>query len=314
MKIVGSILLIIIVIVNGIEQLNYGKRNKLLNNNPSTVPWRRSQLDFRLNDRRRIGSTTTTQRSIYNKHDQFNLPSSVVILEDKVESVLSDKENGQMERENLDESESISFVKDSSKSLRKFVREHRAIENTMKNVVGLPTLNKNNYHYISKIPYSSGQYVNEENQEENENDENNEEEDDEEDEDNSFSLITNNQERFNKNPINIWNIDKLINSDDEFDVQGFLDEIKLRRNNGELDKILGNNYRQGRRRKLTSQQQGVLLVETLRKKRNQSDTDDYRGHSSYSSSYSSSSSSSDLQSGIMDMLGRSMLINLWKQG
>ncbi|XP_025154120.1 serine proteinase stubble isoform X3 [Harpegnathos saltator] len=73
-------------------------------------------------------------------------------------------------------------------------------------------------------------------------------------------------------------------------VQDFLDEIKRRRLSGDLEGLAAGGHRQGRRRKLTSQQQGALLVETLRKKRNH--TSDHRGHSS------------NLQSGIMDMLGR----------
>lgn len=58
--------------------------------------------------------------------------------------------------------------------------------------------------------------------------------------------------------------------------------------------------RQGRRRKLTSHEQGLLLVETLRKKRNYTNlassggVDDHRGYSSNA-----------VNSGIMDMLGRS---------
>uniref|UniRef100_A0A0C9RBZ2 Sb_14 protein n=1 Tax=Fopius arisanus TaxID=64838 RepID=A0A0C9RBZ2_9HYME len=49
--------------------------------------------------------------------------------------------------------------------------------------------------------------------------------------------------------------------------------------------------RHGRRRKLSSHEQGLLLVETLRKKRNYT-TEDNRGHATH------------LHSGIMDMLGR----------
>lgn len=52
--------------------------------------------------------------------------------------------------------------------------------------------------------------------------------------------------------------------------------------------------RRGRRRKLSSHEQGLLLVETLRKKRNYTDMEDHRGHGTH------------LHSGIMDMLGRSM--------
>ncbi|XP_014613463.1 PREDICTED: uncharacterized protein LOC106791942 [Polistes canadensis] len=232
MKIVGSILLIIVT-VNAIEQVRYDLQNKFYKRPSSSTTWKRSQLDVRLDDRR-IG---TTQRSIIYRQDKRNRPSSIIFLEDDVKSELLENGNNQMKRENFEESESNSFIGDSSQNIRKFVREHRAIESTLKNVVPLPISEKNNYQYVSNFPYSS------------------------------------------RRP--------------EPNVEEFLEEIKRRRNNGDLDKLFGSNYRQGRRRKLTSQQQGVLLVETLRKKRNQSDTDDYRGHSS-----------SDLQSGIMDMLGR----------
>ncbi|XP_063976292.1 serine proteinase stubble isoform X2 [Diachasmimorpha longicaudata] len=50
--------------------------------------------------------------------------------------------------------------------------------------------------------------------------------------------------------------------------------------------------RRGRRRKLSSHEQGLLLVETLRKKRNYTGIEDHRGHATH------------LHSGIMDMLGR----------
>ncbi|XP_043493645.1 uncharacterized protein LOC122518679 [Polistes fuscatus] len=266
MKIVGSILLIIVT-VNAIEQVRYDLQNKFYKRPSSSTTWKRSQLDVRLDDRR-IG---TTQRSIVYRQDKRNRPSSIIFLEDDVKSELLENGNNQMKRENFEESESNSFIGDSSQSIRKFVREHRAIESTLKNVVPLPTSEKNNYQYVSNFPYSSRRPINEENQEENDDD-----------------------ERYNRNLLDNRNVNKFVNSYDESpNVEEFLEEIKRRRNNGDLDKLFGSNYRQGRRRKLTSQQQGVLLVETLRKKRNQSDTDDYRGHSS-----------SDLQSGIMDMLGR----------
>ncbi|KAG6801767.1 hypothetical protein HZU73_02889 [Apis mellifera caucasica] len=61
-------------------------------------------------------------------------------------------------------------------------------------------------------------------------------------------------------------------------------------NSEDVEKLTSMSYRQGRKYKLTSQQQGTLLVEALRKKRNY--TGDHRGHNN------------DLQNGIMDMLGR----------
>ncbi|XP_024938976.1 uncharacterized protein LOC107265951 isoform X2 [Cephus cinctus] len=73
-----------------------------------------------------------------------------------------------------------------------------------------------------------------------------------------------------------------------------LDELGRKRKNGELAELNfeDSSERQGRRRKLTSQEQGILLVETLRRKRNYTDADDPRGQQA------------NLPSGIMDMLGR----------
>ncbi|XP_053977190.1 uncharacterized protein LOC128875552 isoform X1 [Hylaeus volcanicus] len=76
---------------------------------------------------------------------------------------------------------------------------------------------------------------------------------------------------------------------EENDVQGFLDQLKKRMVRGELEKVM-TDYRQGRRRKFNSQEQGTLLVEALRKKRNY--TGDHRGHNN------------NLHNSIMDMLGR----------
>ncbi|KAK9308054.1 hypothetical protein QLX08_001786 [Tetragonisca angustula] len=76
-------------------------------------------------------------------------------------------------------------------------------------------------------------------------------------------------------------------SQEENDLQSFLDRLTKKVNGEEL---ASSSHRQGRRRKLTSQQQGTLLVEALRKKRNY--TGDHRGHNN------------DLQNGLMDMLGR----------
>ncbi|XP_076634082.1 uncharacterized protein LOC143348104 [Colletes latitarsis] len=77
---------------------------------------------------------------------------------------------------------------------------------------------------------------------------------------------------------------------EENDVQNFLDQLKKQIAKGELDKVVMTNYRQGRRRKFNSQEQGTLLVEALRKKRNY--TGDHRGHNN------------NLHNSIMDMLGR----------
>lgn len=90
----------------------------------------------------------------------------------------------------------------------------------------------------------------------------------------------------------------------------FLEELaKRRRANGQFfgDDMVDfevndkTGSRGGRRRKLTSHEQGILLVETLRKKRNYTSpgvtaaVNDYRGHGANNA----------VQSGIMDMLGRS---------
>ncbi|XP_076180236.1 uncharacterized protein LOC143153186 isoform X2 [Ptiloglossa arizonensis] len=77
---------------------------------------------------------------------------------------------------------------------------------------------------------------------------------------------------------------------EESDVKDFLDRLKKRLVTGELEKVVTTDYRQGRKRKFNSQEQGTLLVEALRKKRNY--TGDHRGHNN------------NLQNSIMDMLGR----------
>ncbi|OAD52313.1 Serine proteinase stubble [Eufriesea mexicana] len=77
---------------------------------------------------------------------------------------------------------------------------------------------------------------------------------------------------------------------EENDFPKFLRRLKEKMNSEESGQLIRTNYREGRSRKLNSQQQGTLLVEALRKKRNY--TGDHRGHNS------------DLQNGLMDMLGR----------
>ncbi|KAM0726002.1 Serine proteinase stubble [Formica fusca] len=167
-------------------------------------------------------------------------------------------------------------------------RENRAIESTLKNVIDRPSLGKvEKYQYFSNFPYGSDETADVilENAEYPQNtvfsknvqqdflDHNAKEEEEEKD--------WNGQDVFQKDPQD--------EVEEETNVQEFLDEIRQKKLNGELEELL-NGHRQGRRRKLTSQQQGVLLVETLRKKRNH--TNDHRGHGS------------NLQSGLMDMLGR----------
>ncbi|XP_050462800.1 uncharacterized protein LOC126857427 isoform X2 [Cataglyphis hispanica] len=167
-------------------------------------------------------------------------------------------------------------------------RENRAIESTLKNVIDRPSLDKvEKYQYFSNFPYGSDETADVilENAEYPQNtvfskniqqdflDHNAKEEEKE--------IDWSGQNVFQKDPKD--------EVEEETNVQEFLDEISQKKLNGELEELL-SGHRQGRRRKLTSQQQGVLLVETLRKKRNH--TNDHRGHGS------------NLQSGLMDMLGR----------
>ncbi|XP_076285346.1 uncharacterized protein LOC143211489 isoform X2 [Lasioglossum baleicum] len=78
--------------------------------------------------------------------------------------------------------------------------------------------------------------------------------------------------------------------DDGNNLEIFFDQLKKQGIKSDFEKLLATSYRQGRRRKFNSQQQGTILVEALRKKRNY--TGDHRGHNS------------DLQNSIMDILGR----------
>ncbi|KAK0162487.1 hypothetical protein PV327_006261 [Microctonus hyperodae] len=78
------------------------------------------------------------------------------------------------------------------------------------------------------------------------------------------------------------------------ELERILEELKLKWNSGEFHNEQINSGRRGRLRKLTSHEQGLILVETLKKKKNFTDIEDYRGHGGH------------LQSGLMDMLGRSM--------
>lgn len=175
------------------------------------------------------------------------------------------------------------------KEQKDLTREHRAIESTLKNVLDKPSMgNIERYRYYSNFPYNDDVPTdaivkpgNEDGMTHVKN--------------TAFSknmqkhIFDNNAEEVN------WNIQETLEKDlgdtESMNVQDFLDEIKRKRLNGEFDEMI-IAHRQGRRRKLTSQQQGDLLIETLRKKRNY--TGDHRGHSS------------NLQNGIMDMLGKSM--------
>lgn len=173
-------------------------------------------------------------------------------------------------------------------------RENRAIESNLKNVIGRPA-KVEQYQYFTSFPYGGdvdailehteqprSTFLSKDNRDHGFLDHNAEEVDwsaqdifekdtqDEEEE----QVVEEEEEREERN------------------MQEFLDEIKRKKLSGDLEGLAAGAHRQGRRRKLTSQQQGELLVETLRKKRNH--TSDHRGHSS------------NLQSGLMDMLGRSM--------
>lgn len=97
---------------------------------------------------------------------------------------------------------------------------------------------------------------------------------------------------FNNNNNNYYLDD--VSDDESVKFEKFLDQlISKKRTSGELDDLnLETGRRKGRRRKLNSQEQGILLVEALRKKRNFTYVNDHRGHGA------------DIQSGIMDMLGK----------
>lgn len=178
-------------------------------------------------------------------------------------------------------------------------RENRAIESTLKNVIGGPSLGKvEQYQYFSNFPYGDEtadailentdypqNTVFSKDVQQDFLDHNTKEEKHEEEKD------WNGQSVYQKDPQ-----DEL---KEEINVQEFLDEIRQKKLNGEFEELSSGQHRQGRRRKLTSQQQGALLVETLRKKRNH--TNDHRGHGS------------NLQSGLMDMLGRSMFCKIEKK-
>lgn len=160
-------------------------------------------------------------------------------------------------------------------------RENRAIESTLKNVIGGPS-KVEQYQYFSNFPYGGDGATDAilENA----------------DHPKSSVFSKDTQDFFNPNTEEIdWSgqeeKDPQDEEEEEINIQELLNEMKQKRLSGAFEETV-DGYRQGRGRRLTSQQQGALLVETLRKKRNH--TSDHRGHSS------------NLQSGLMDMLGRSM--------
>ena len=161
----------------------------------------------------------------------------------------------------------------------KYVRQNRAIESTVHNVINRDLIRGSSKDYSNPS--------------------------------NGFDLYSHEKDRF---PGSNFQNEENGNWDSEFhdqknyfdesengdmNLEEFLDELTRKRVNGELDNLRsGTRLRQGRRRKLTSQEQGILLVEALRKKRNFTYVNDHRGHGS------------DIQSGIMDMLGKSTCTKL----
>ncbi|XP_077256975.1 uncharacterized protein LOC143894519 [Temnothorax americanus] len=162
-------------------------------------------------------------------------------------------------------------------------RENRAIESTLKNVIGRPA-KVEQYQYFSNFPYggdgSTDAIL---------------EDADHPTKSSVFStdtqdhFLSHNAEEMDWSGQEVFEKDPQGEEEEETSLQELLNEMRRKRLNGVFEETV-DGHRQGRGRKLTSQQQGALLVETLRKKRNY--TNDHRGHSS------------NLQSGLMDMLGR----------
>ncbi|XP_011873339.1 PREDICTED: uncharacterized protein LOC105565084 [Vollenhovia emeryi] len=161
---------------------------------------------------------------------------------------------------------------EAARTRQDLTRENRAIEGTLKNAIGVPS-KVEQYQYFSNFPYGG---------------------------DGSTDAILKSadhptspvfskdtQDHFSNTEEMDWS--EQDEEEEEMDLQELLNEMRRKRLNGVLEEMV-DGHRQGRGRKLTSQQQGALLVETLRKKRNY--TNDHRGHGS------------NLQSGLMDMLGR----------
>ena len=85
---------------------------------------------------------------------------------------------------------------------------------------------------------------------------------------------------------------------DDKRLTSFLDDLAQRKKLLQEDEEPGYSHRRGRRRKLNSHEQGMLLVEALgkRHKNMTGGVNDHRGHPS-----------AEMHNGIMDMLGRSTL-------
>lgn len=165
---------------------------------------------------------------------------------------------------------------------QELTRENRAIESTLKNVIGRP-FKVEQHQYFSNFPFGGDGSTDAilENADHPKSSVFSEDTQDHFSNHNAEEMDWNGQEIFERDP----------DEEEEINIQELLNEMKRKRLNGVLEETV-DGHRQGRERKLTSQQQGALLVETLRKKRNY--TSDHRGHNS------------NLQSGLMEMLGRSM--------
>ncbi|XP_011698903.1 PREDICTED: uncharacterized protein LOC105456507 isoform X1 [Wasmannia auropunctata] len=170
-----------------------------------------------------------------------------------------------------------------TRTRQELTRENRAIESTLKNVIGRPS-KVEQYQYISNFPYggdgATDAILENANQPKS----------------SVFSKDTQDIHFLNHNTEEVdWSGQEVFENDpqeeeEEINIQEILNEMKRKRLNGVNFEETVDGNRQGRGRKLTSQQQGALLVEALKKKRNY--TNDHRGHSS------------NLQSGLMEMLGR----------
>lgn len=173
---------------------------------------------------------------------------------------------------------------EAARTRQELTRENRAIESTLKNVIGRPS-KVEQYQYFSNFPFGGDGSTDAilENAEHPKSSVFAKDTQDHFSNHNTEEMDWSGQEVFEKDPQD--------EEEEEINIQELLNEMQRKRLNGVLEETV-DGHRHGRGRKLTSQQQGALLVETLRKKRNY--TSDHRGHSS------------NLQSGLMDMLGRSM--------
>ncbi|XP_012064609.1 PREDICTED: uncharacterized protein LOC105627947 [Atta cephalotes] len=171
---------------------------------------------------------------------------------------------------------------EASRIRQDLTRENRAIESNLKNVIGIPS-KVEQYQYFSNFPYG-GDGTTDAILENTDHPKNSMFSEDTQD-----HFLNHNTEEMDWSGQEVFEKDLQNDEKEEINIQEVLNEIKRKRLNGVHDEMV-DGHRQGKGRKLTSQQQGALLVETLRKKRNY--TNDHRGHNS------------NLQSGLMEMLGR----------